>query len=129
MAYSYLQTRRTSAIMYIGKCSVPRFEGRFIYSDIPVMLSLGREFEFVYSTEERWCYNTGQYRSGKTRRMIDDTSLGNCPSFRAKKTRAFRRLDLSTSSNGKKNRYTYSGGHLQEASLYRWSSERLALFL
>ena len=61
---AYLQTRRTSAVMYIGECSVPRLGGRFNYCDVPVMLSLVRDFEFVYSREERWCYNTGQYRSG-----------------------------------------------------------------
>ena len=67
ISVAYLQTRRTQAVMYIGECSVPRFEGRFIYSDVPVMLSLGTEVEYVYSREERWCYNTGQYRGGKTK--------------------------------------------------------------
>ena len=28
-----LQTRQTSAVMYIRECSVPRFEGRFSYSE------------------------------------------------------------------------------------------------
>jgi hypothetical protein len=70
---------------YMGECSVPRFEGRFSYPDVPVMLSLDTEIEFVYSREERWCYNTEQHRGGKTQRVIDDTSLGNCPSCRPKK--------------------------------------------
>jgi len=48
ISVAYLQTRRTSAIMYTGECSVPRFQGRFRYSDVPVILSLGTEIEFVY---------------------------------------------------------------------------------
>jgi hypothetical protein len=69
---AYLQTRRTSAVMYIGQCSVPRFEGRFSYSDVLVMSSLGTENEFVYSREERWCYlgNTGRANTKDDRRYV-----------------------------------------------------------